>query len=134
MPLVDINLNEVKEKPRLPAGQDLEFAIVVANPGIAKQANKRTGNREPLISYELHPVDPEWSDRKVYGFWSLSPGALESDDPVWSIKKFFIVVGHGIGPQGNFATEDLMTIRFIGQVGYKEGDNRPKLNKILRRA
>ena len=134
MPLIEINLHEVVEKPRLPAGQDFEFAIIAANPGIAKQPNKNTGVKEPYVSCEIHPVDPTWADRKLYHIWSLSSGALASDDPVWSIKKFFAVVGYQLGEAGNFATEDLQTIRFVGQAAYKEGDNRPKLSKVLRRA
>ena len=133
MPLVDINLNDVKEKPRLPAGQDLELAIVKATPAIAKNANKHSGVREPYIACEVRPVHPDWADRIIYWNPSLAQGALESDDPVFSIKKFFLVVGHQT-PTGNFSTEDLQTIRFIGQIKYKEGENRPNLAKVLRRA
>ena len=134
MPIVEVNLNEVKEKPRLPAGQDFEFVIVKANPAIAKNANKHSGVREPYIACEVRPVHPDFADKLIYWNPSLAQGALESDDPTFSIKKFFAIVGHPLNPQGGFSTEDLMTIRFIGQVKYKEGESRPNLAKVLRRA
>ena len=134
MPAVGINLNDVQERPRLPAGVDLEFLILVANPAIAKNPNKHSGVREPYIACELRPVDPAWADRKIFWNPSLSQSALESDDPVFSIKKFFAVVGFSWGPTGDFATEDLLTIRFVGQIKYKEGDSRPQLASVLRRA
>ena|SRR3990167_3918730 len=133
MPMVDVNLDEVKERPRLPAGQNFTFMIVKANPAIAKNANKHSGVREPYIACEVRPVDSEWADKVIYWNPSLARSALESDDPTFSLKKFFLVVGHAWTPQG-FATEDLMTIRFIGQVKYKEGESRPSLSRVLGRA
>lgn len=131
MPLMDVNLNEVVEKPRLPAGQPFTFQIVEAKPGMSKQPNKKTGRIEPYINCTLVPLEPEWADRKVWQIWSLSPGALESDDPCFSIKKFFQVVGFEWGPNGQFSTEDLLNVQFVGSVGYKEGDNRAKLAKVI---
>jgi hypothetical protein len=43
-----------------------------------------------------------------------------------------LVVGHEWGSDGKFSTEDLMTIKFIGTVKYKEGDSRPNLDKVLK--
>lgn len=134
MPVVSINLNEVKERPRLPAAQDFEFSIISAVQAIAKNPNKHSGVREPYIACQLRPVNPDWSDRVIFWNPSLAVSAMESDDPVFSIKKFFIVVGFQWGSNGNFSTEDLQTIRFIGQVKYKEGDARPQLASVLRRA
>lgn len=133
-PMMDVNLDEVVEKPRLPAGQPFTFAVIEAKPGIAKEPNKKTGKREPYVSLTLTPLEPDWQDRKVYKVFSLSPGALEMDDPTISIKKFFSTVGFQWSPNGQFSTEDLVTIKFVGEVSYKEGDNRAQLKSVLRGA
>lgn len=133
-PTVDINLNDVVEKPRLPAGQQFTFRFKSAVPAMGKKPNKRTGKIEPYIACELLPADPGWEDRLVYHNFSLAPGALESPDATFSIKKFFAVVGHPLNANGGFTTEELLTIVFIGTVKYKEDDNRPNLDKILRAA
>jgi len=133
-PMMDVNLDEVVEKPRLPAGQPFTFQIVEAKPGIGKEPNKKTGKREPYVNCTLSPLEPEWNDRKVYKVWSLSPGALESDDPTISIKKFFSVIGFQWSPNGQFSTEDMQTIKFVGEINYKEGDNRAQLKSVLRAA
>ena len=131
MPTVGINLNEVVEKPRLPGGQAFTFHINEAELGMAKQPNKRTERIEALVKCKLFPLEPEWNDRVVYHTWSLAPGALESDSAVISIKKFFQVVGYKFNPDGSFSTEDLLTLRFIGEAGYKEGSNFPNLAKVV---
>jgi len=134
MPELDINLNEVVEKPKLPAGQPFTFAIVQATPEIAKNPNKKTGVREPLIRATLRVLDAGWEDRSFDHRWSMSPGALSSDDPTFSIKKFFTVVGFQWSPDGKFSTEDIQTLKFVGTVKYKEGSGYPNLATIQRGA
>lgn len=129
-----IDLSAVKERPRMPAGQDFELAIVKATPGIAKQPNKHSGVREPYVGCEIHPVHPEWADKRIYHNWSFSQGALEADDPTFSIVKFLRVIGRVdlVGP--NLSSEDLQVLRFVGQIKYKEGDSRPQLARVMRGA
>ena len=134
MPTLDINLNEVIEKPKLPAGQPFTFAVVQATPDIAKNPNKKTGVREPLIKASLKVLDTGWEDRGFDHRWSLSQAALSSDDAVFSIKKFFSVVGFQWNPNGSFSTEDLQTLKFVATVKYKEGSGYPNLAAILRSA
>ena len=131
MPLVVINLDEVVEKPRLPAGQPFTFSFLSCELGIAKTENKNTHQKEPLIKGVLSILDPGWEHVKVYATWSLSPGALSSDDPTFSIKKFFLAVGRKWNPDGTFSTEDMQTFRFIGTVKYEEGNNFPRLAAIM---
>lgn len=134
MPTLDINLNDVVEKPKLPAAQPFTFAISVATPEIAKNPNKHTGVREPLIKATLRVLDAGWEDKQFDHRWSMSPGALSSDDPVFSIKKFFTVVGFQWSPDGRFSTEDLQTLKFVGTIKYKEGSGYPNLASIVRAA
>jgi len=134
MPTLNINLNEVIEKPKLPAAQPFTFAIQLAVPDIAKNPNKKTGVKEPLIKATLQVLDTGWEDRKFDHRWSLSQAALSSDDPVFSIKKFFTVVGQAWNSDGSFSTEDLQTIKFQGTVKYKEGSGYPNLATIICRA
>ena len=134
MTMLDIDLNEVKEKPRLPADKYFTFAIKSASVEMAKQPNKNTGKIEPYIKCELTPLEQDWPDYKVYHNWSLSPGALESPEPAFSIRKFFLVTEHPWGTDGKFSTEDLLAIRFVGTVKYKEGDSRPQLDKVMKAA
>ena len=134
MPTLDINLNEVVEKPKLPAAQPFTFAIVQAFTDIAKNPNKNTGVREPLIKATLKVLDDGWTERGFDHRWSLSQGALTSDDPVFSIKKFFTVVGFQWNHDGRFSTEDLQTLKFVGTIKYKEGSAYPNLATILRSA
>ena len=134
MPTLDINLNEVVEKPKLPAATPLTFAITQAFQEIAKNPNKKTGVREPLIRATLRVLDDGWEDRSFDVRWSMSPGALSSDDPTFSIKKFFTVVGFQWSNDGRFSTEDLATIKFVGTIKYKEGSGYPNLASIIRAA
>ena len=131
-PVVNCDLGAVVEKPRLPEATEFTFIARKAELGPAKNVNKSTGKIEDRIACEIFPLDAGWEDRIVYQNWSLSPRALESDSPTFSIKKFFTVVGFNVGPQ--WSTEDLLTIKFVATVKYKEGDNRPQLDKILRAA
>jgi hypothetical protein len=134
VPTLDINLNEVVEKPKLPAAQPFTFAIVQAVTDIAKTPNKKSGVREPLIKATLRVLDNGWEDRGFDHRWSLSSGALSSDDPCFSIKKFFSVVGFSWNPDGKFSTEDIQTLKFVGTVKYKEGSAYPNLATIERGA
>lgn len=134
MTMLDINLNEVKEKPRMPANQPFTFMVRSATVEMAKQANKKTGRVEPYIKCELVPMEADWQDYVVYHNWSLSPGALESPEPTFSIRKFFLVIDMPWGEDGRFSTEDLQTVKFVGTLKYKEGDSRPNLDKILKAA
>ena len=131
MPLVSVNLDEVVEKPRLPAGQPFTFSVLSCELGIAKNENKNTHQREPLIKAVLTPMETGFDHVKVYQTWSLSPGALSSDDPTFSIKKFFLSIGRKWNSDGTFSTEDIATFRFIGTVKYEEGNNFPRLSSIL---
>jgi len=131
MPNVGINLNEVVEKSRLPGGQPFTFHFKQANLGLSKNPNKRTGKQEGLISCILNPLEPDFADRDVYHSFSLSPGALQSDDPTISIKKFFLSVGFKWGDNGEFSNEDLYAIKFVGEVKYEEGNNFPRLAKVV---
>ena len=99
---LDINLNEVKEKPLLPADREMTIAIIKAEVKIAKNVNAKTGQKEPYVNCEMAPLDPEWAgqDYKIYHAFGLTTGALSSPDPTFSIKKFFIVIGHDWRPDG----------------------------------
>ena len=129
--LIDIDLNAVVEKPRLPADKPFTFQFISANLDIAKTANKHSGVREPIIKCVLSPCEPEWNDRKVWHTFSLALGALQADDATMSIKKFFTVVGHQWGPSGQFSVEDLLTIKFVGTVKYKEGQGFANLGSVI---
>lgn len=129
--IIDIDLNTVVEKPRLPADKSFTFQFIKATLDIAKTPNKTSGVREPLIKCELTPLEPEWSDRRVFHTFSLSMGGLQSDDACISIKKFFTVVGHPWGSDGRFSVEDLLTIKFVGTVKYKEGQGFANLGSVL---
>jgi len=120
MTMLGVNLDEVVEKPRLPEGQPFTFQFVSVEPKIAQNPNKKTGVREPYLNCKLSPLEPDWNDREIYHSFSLSPGALSSDDPLFSIKKFFLIVGFKWNPDGSFSTEDLLTLRFVGTVKYDE--------------
>jgi hypothetical protein len=131
---VDIDLNSVVEKPKLPADQPFTFGFKKANLEMAKQPNKK-GERNWVVKCELSPVEPDWQDRVVYHNWSLGMGGLQSDDPCFSIKKFFTIVSHTWGPDGKFVLEDLYTINFVGTVKYpKDNPNFPQLASVLQRA
>lgn len=134
MPVFDINLDEVVEKPRLPAAQPFTFAIVTATPEIAKTPNKHSGVREAQVKATLMILEPGWEHIKFSKYWSMSQTALSSDDPCFSIKKFFQIVGFQWSPDGKFSTEDLQTLKFVGSVKYKEGSNYPDLASVLRGA
>jgi len=130
---IDVNLNEVKEKPLLPADVELGFAIVTAEVKIAKNANKSTGNKEPYVNCTMTVLNPEWPDYKVFHSFSLSIGALSSPDATFSIKKFFSVVGYVWRTDGKFSTEEVQTIRFMGKLKYEDkAPNRPVLAAVLR--
>ena len=131
MPTVGINLNEVVEKPKLPAGQPFTFGFVDAELGLAKKPNKNTGKQEPLIKCKRRPQEADWNERDVYHTWSLAPGALSSDDPLMSIKKYFAVVGYKWNDDGTFSTEALQLTKFIAECKYEEGNNFPRLSKII---
>ena len=100
-PSVPINLNEVVEKPRLPAAQQFTFSFRKAEQAMGKKPNKQTQKIEPYLACEAYPIDPGWEDRCVYQNFSMAPGALASPDPTFSVKKFFQVVGFAWGPSEN---------------------------------
>lgn len=134
---LDINLNEVKEKPLLPADREMTIAIIKAEVKIAKNVNAKTGQKEPYVNCEMAPLDPEWAGQeyKIYHAFGLTPGALSSPDPTFSVKKFFMVVGHELRPDGKFSTEELQTIKFIGKLKYDDKrPNLPQLAAVLRAA
>ena len=108
-PMVDINLNEVVVKPPLPDAR-YALAIVKADLRQAAQPNKNTGQREWGVNCELRPLNAPRTDYIVYKTWSLAPGALESSEPEWSIKKFFELVHFQWGSDGKFRTEDMTTL------------------------
>lgn len=130
MEIADINLNEVTEKPLLPADREMTLAIIKAEVKIAKNVNEKTGQKEPYINCEMAPLDPEWAgqDYKIYHAFSLSMGALRSPDPTFSVKKFFLVIGHPLRTDGKFSTEELQTIQFVGKLKYD--DKRPTLPQL----
>lgn len=133
MPMVDINLEEVKEKPLLPAGQRIRFAIIKCDLQIAKNENKQTGQKEPYFACKMRVLNPEWQESggyEVYHNWSTSPGALSSPDATFSVKKFFIVIGHQFGSK--LSSEEFETIQFDGEIKYDDKfPNRPQLAKVL---
>ena len=45
MEIPEINLNEVKEKPLLPADREMTIAIIKAEVKIGQQPNKKTGQK-----------------------------------------------------------------------------------------
>jgi hypothetical protein len=130
MEIADINLNEVKEKPLLPSDQEMTIAIIKAEVRIAKTPNAKTGQKEPYINCEMAPMDPQWAgqDYKIYHAFGLTPGALSSPDPTFSVKKFFQVINHPIKPDGKFSTEEMQTLQFVGKLKYD--DKRPTLPQL----
>lgn len=125
MPLIDVDLNAVKEKPLMPAGQMFTFQIISALPEQAKNPNKKSGKHEWQVATGFKPLDVGWEDRELKHWWSLSEGALSSPDPTFSIKKFFEIVGFPWSSDGKFNTDDMQIIRFIGTLKY--GKDRPTL-------
>jgi hypothetical protein len=129
MEIGDINLDEIKEKPLLPADREMTLAIIKAEVRIGKQPNAKTGQKEPYINCEMTPLDPEWAgqDYKVYHTFGLTMGALQSPDPTFSVKKFYQVLK--FVPESNkIRTEDLQTLQFVGKLKYD--DKRPTLPQL----
>lgn len=133
MPELEINLGEVKYKPPLPEA-DYTFSIVKTSVEQAKEANKRTGNREFYVKCELRPLESEWQSYTVFHNWSLSPGALEIEDAAVSLKKLYEVMGVVVGPKLN--TSDMESFRFIGHTKLESYNGRlqPKLDKFIKPA
>lgn len=129
MEITDIDLNEVQEKPLLPADREMVIAIIKAEVKIGQQPNKKTGQKEPYINCEMAPLDSEWAgkDYKIYHAFGLTMGSLTSPDPTFSVKKFYQVVGFQ-SKDGKIRTEDLQTIQFVGKVKYD--DKRPTLPQL----
>jgi hypothetical protein len=136
---MDVNLNEVVERPPLP-NRDWTFTIVKAVPMEASKENKRTGRKEWYIHCELKPLEPEAQSAQgggtVFHNWSLSPGALEASDATMSVKKFFELVEFPWGPNGKFNTDDMLNIRFVGTTELETYNGRmnPKLKKVIGKA
>jgi hypothetical protein len=130
MEIADVNLNEVVEKPLLPADREMTIAIIKAEVKIGQQPNKKTGQKEPYINCEMAPMDPEWvgKDYKIYHAFGLTAGALSSPDPTFSVKKFFQVINHPLAANGKFSTEELQTLQFVGKLKYE--DKRPTLAQL----
>ena len=130
MEIADVNLNEVVEKPLLPADREMTIAIIKAEVKIGQQPNKKTGQKEPYINCEMAPMDPEYvgKDYKIYHAFGLTAGALSSPDPTFSVKKFFQVINHPLAPNGKFSTEELQTLQFVGKLKYE--DKRPTLAQL----
>ena len=124
----DINLGEVQYKPPLEPGQ-YTFAVVKAAPEQAKNPNQKTGQREWYIKCELRPL--EAPDYVVYHNWSLSPAALQIEDPAVSLKKLYETMDWPVGSKIN--TDDLLQFRFIGLTKLEPFNGRlnPKLEKVL---
>lgn len=129
MEIQDINLEDVVEKPLLPADREMTIAIVKAEVRIGKEPNKKTGQKEPYINLEMSPVDPEYAgqDYKIYHAFGLTMGSLTSPDPTFSVKKFYQVIGF-VPQGGKIRTEDLQTLQFVGKVKYD--DKRPTLPQL----
>lgn len=129
MEIADINLNEITEKPLLPADREIHLAIIKSEVKIAKTVNEKTGQKEPYINCEMAPMDPEFAgqDYKVYHGFSLSIAALRSPDPCFSVKKFYKVIGFE-PVDGKIRTEDLQTLQFVGKLKYD--DKRPTLPQL----
>src|SRR6266540_2118425 len=106
---LDINLNEVVEKPLLSADQEMTLQIIKAELKIAKNPNAKTGQKEPYVGCEIVPLDAAYAgmDYKIYHNFGLTAGALTSPDATFSVKKFFIVVGHAWRADGKFSTEEI---------------------------
>jgi hypothetical protein len=137
MEIAEINLNEVIEKPLLPADREMVLAVIKAEVRIAKTENSKTHQKEPYIACEMTPMDPEWAgkDYKIYHNFGLTDGSLRSPDPTFSVKKFFLTVGHPIRPDGKFSTEEIQTIQFVGKLSYDDKrPNFPQLAAVLRGA
>ena len=136
MAMIDVNLDEVVEKPRLPENTPFTFAFESAELVQAKNANAKTGERNWMIKGTLHPLEAGWEDRKVWHNWVMSPGSLSSDDPLFSIKKFFQITGFKWGSDGKFDTNDLLNIKFIGTVahGVYNGKATVNMSKVLKGA
>lgn len=135
MPEVDINLDEVKEKPALHllGMGPYTFSIVKSELTQSKEPNKRTGVKEWNVALETVPA--EQPDYKIRHWFSLAPGALESADPLFSIKKFFSTVGFQWRSDGKFNSDDLMLIRFIGTVAPgKKNPNFTELATVIKGA
>jgi hypothetical protein len=115
MPVVDINLNDVVEKPLLPDAR-YTLAVIKSELRQAKNPNKHTGQREWGVNCTLKPLNAPRDDYVVYKSWSLAPGSLESAEPEWSIKKFFELMKYQWSADGRFNSDDLLTFRFDADV------------------
>ena len=138
MPVANVNLDEVREKPPLPLGQPLTFGFKQP-PTLeqSQQPNKKTQQREWNVKCQLVPLDPQWLgsgfDYTVYHNWSLAPGALSSPEASFSIKKFFAIVGFKWNSDGSFSTEEMSMLRFVGTLKAGKAPNEafPQLDKVL---
>jgi len=128
MPEFDVNLEEVKYKPPLEAG-DYTFQVVKATIEQAKEPNKRSGQREWYIAAELKPI--EQPDYVVFHNWSLSQAALSIEDPTISLKKLYEIAHWPIGAKIN--SDDLLSFRIIGHTKLDSFNGRlsPKLERVL---
>ena len=127
-PMIDVDLNSVVEKPRLPENTPFTFAFESAELVQSAKENKKTHQREWMIKGTLHPLDPGWEDRKVWHNWVITPGSLESDDPLFSIRKFFSVTGFKWGSDGKFSTEDVANVKFVGTVSHGVYNGKPTIH------
>lgn len=116
MPEIDINLNEVVEKPPLHALGPGPYVFLITKTSLeqSQTVNKRTGNKEWMIRCALTPQEqPTYSLNHSF---SLSPGALESSSAAFSVKKFFTMVGFQWGSDGKFNSDAMIGLKFIGTV------------------
>ena len=128
----NINLNEVSFKPPLPDGE-YTFAIIKAELQQARNANKRSGQREWYVHCELKPMEPEWNTYVVFHNWNLSRAAIEVEDPAISIKKLYEIMGEV--PESSIDLNTFLSFRFIGNTGLEEYNGRPnpKLRIVIKK-
>lgn len=135
---IDLDLNDVVEKPLLPADREMTFAIIKAEIKIGKQPNEKTGKQEPYFNCELAPLDPEFAGRdyKVYHIWSTTYAANEQPDATISLRKFLEIIGKWKkGTSLKPSTELLQTCQFVGKLRYDDSrPNFPRLAAVLRGA
>ena len=129
MEVPEINLDEIEERPLLPADREMTLAIIKAEIRISKTVNEKSGKNEPYVNCEIVPMDPEFAgqDYKIYHIFSMAVGSLKSPDPTFSVKKFYKVIGFTPSTP-KVRTEDLETCVFIGKLKYD--DKRPTLPQL----
>jgi len=129
-PEFDLDMEEVTYKPPLPNNQ-YTLRVIKCDLQQANNPNKRTGQKEWYFACELRPLDQEFTDYTVFHNWSMTQAAMEVEDPAFSLKKMYEVMGEEPGRPN---TDVVSAWTFIAETTLKENQNKrqvPNITKII---